>query len=145
MSYESRAAGAYPDVTYLPPNIVYAEGFRNDAIALARSSHANTVVTNLPVQEIPQALASLCGNIAEQVLLGYVIALGDSIEYAHLDYSVAKMQVLAREFADKFLRPLSEPDKSIVIPLSEMDSWFARHRLYGWGRCIKNPPGTEYA
>lgn len=134
----------YPPVSHLPARLRFIEGFRNDAIVLARFSESGEVVTNLPVDAIPASIKQLCSNIAEEALLAYVIASGDSVQFAHLDYSVAKMQKLAREFAAKFLRPLEEHENTVVIHAGDFAAWFAWHARYGWGRSVRNPPGTEY-
>ncbi len=145
MNCESRDLNDYPPVTFLPQEIRFAEGFRDDVIVFARSSQADTVATNLPVDDVPMELSALCKNIAEKALLAYVVATGASVQYAHIDYCVEKMQRLACEFAAKFMQPLREEGTTQVIPLSDMAAWYAWHGLYGWGRSIRNPPGTEYA
>jgi hypothetical protein len=136
----------YPAVTFLPSNLQFTEGFRDDVIVFARSAKYDAlVVTNLPVESVPDSMLKHCTNIAELALLAYVLARGNSIEYAELDCSVTKMQKLAREFAAKFLQPLMENEITVVIDVNDFAKWFAWHELYGWGRSIRNPAGTEYA
>ena len=102
-------------------------------------------MTNLPVDDVPVNLSAVCKNIAEKVLLAYVVATGDSVQYAHIDYWIEEMQRLACEFAAKFMLPLREEGRTQIIQQADMAAWYAWHGLYGWGRAIRNPPGTEYA
>lgn len=145
MNYAPPDNTVYPIVTNLPQQIRFGEGFRDDVIVFARSTQPDIVLTNLPVDDLPEDLSVLCSNIAEKALLAYVIATGESLQYAHLDYCIEKMQRLAREFAAKFLQPLGKEGTTQVIPQTDMDNWYSWHGLYGWGRAIRNPPGTEYA
>lgn len=144
MDYEPRDNQVYPAVNFLPEEIRFGEGFRADVVAFVRSGPDDVVFTNLPVGQIPADLAALCENVAEKALLAYVIASGESTQYAHLDYCVAQMRRLAREFAAKFLQPLELPNTTQVIPVADIATWYKLHGLYGWGRAIRNPPGTEY-
>lgn len=144
MNYSPPDSADYPTATYLPQEIRFAEGFRDDVIVFARSTQSDVVLTNLPVEELPADLSILCSNIAEKALLAYVIATGDSVQYAHLDYCIEKMQRLAREFSAKFLQSLGKEGTTQVILKTDMYDWYTWHGVYGWGRAIRNPPGTEY-
>lgn len=142
---KSSVKKTYPPVDYLPLDLCYAARFRNDVVVFSSSAKQDVVSTNLPVDAVPDELLNLCSNIAEKALLAYVAATGGSMQYAHLDYCIEKMRNLAREFACEFLQPLSKPGTTQVIAITELSDWYAWHGCYGWGRSIRNPPGTEYA
>ena len=146
MDNEPPDSRSFPPVNYLPREIGFAGGFlRDDAIVFVRSEQSDMVLTNLPIAAVPDDLLAVCENIAEKALLAYVIASGRSVEYARLDYCVMGMQRLAREFGAKFLQPLEMPNCTQVVFAADIAAWYGWHDRYGWGRSIRNPPGTEHS
>ena len=126
------------DLSLLPAVVEYVDGYRPDVVVFARSSMLGVMVTNLPVYDVPASKMAMCTNGAEKLLLALSVAAGYSLEYL----SESSLSRCGQEFADFFLRPLVEVEKTVIYQTPEVNVWLDNQ--VWWRRSVESPPGTDF-
>jgi hypothetical protein len=131
------------DIKKLPVVLEFAEGYRPDVVVFATSIRPGVMVTNLPVEAISERHAALCCNVAQKALLALSVSEGFTLEYLGDGYSLTRLADVGQEFADRFLRPMAEDEKTVIHEIADVRQWLA-HQVW-WKRSTESAPGTEFA